>query len=187
MHIEARTRASNRWTRVGTIARHGCSIGAQVYCRPHNVNLPTRPFRFPCHYVDVHYLRVPGDGPAWLGWLVLAVQWVPHVRCGPHDAHLTTQPVHFTLSNLGTRHSRGAKIWHLPHNDLVIGLGDASSHNGDPKPVHKMEIQGRFTQWRSEANAGSHNGDPIPVHTREIRSRFTHWRCKAGSHTGDPN
>ena len=90
MHSGARTQASNRWTRVGTIARQGCSIGAQVHCRPHNVNLPTHPFRFPCHCVHVHYVRVPGDGPAWFGWLVLAIQRVPHVRYGPHDAHLTT-------------------------------------------------------------------------------------------------
>ena len=41
-------------------------------------------------------------------------------------------------------------IWHLPHNGLVIYLGDSS----------------RFTQWRSEA--GSHNRDPKLVHTMEI-------------------
>ena len=60
----------------------------------------------------------------------------------------------------------------------------ADSHNGDPKPVHKMEIQRRFTQWRSKD--GSHNGDP---------SRFTKWRSKlvhtmkiqGGSQNEDPN
>ena len=74
-----------------------------------------------------------------------------------------------------TRHSRGAKLWHLPHNDLPWRS----------KPVHTMEIQSRFTQWRSKA--GSHNGDPKPVHTMKIQSRFTQWRSKAGSHNGDPS
>ena len=83
-----------------------------------------------------------------------------------------------------TRHNRGAKVWHLPHNDPVTQWRSkpvhtmeiqAVSHNGDPnrftqwgsKPIHTMETQGQFTQWRSEA--GSHNGDPSP---------FTQWRSK---------
>ena len=96
-----------------------------------------------------------------------------------------------------TRHSRGAKVWHLPHNDLPWRSKpghtmeiQAGSHNGDP---------GRFTQWRSKD--GSHNGDPKTVHIMEIQagshngdpSRFTQWRSKpvhsmeiqAGSHNGD--
>ena len=89
-----------------------------------------------------------------------------------------------------TRHSRGAKVWHLPHNYLPwrLKLGhtmeiQAGSHNGDSKPVHTMEIQ-----------AGSHNEDRKLVHTMEIQSRFTQLRSKpvhtmeiqAGSHNGDP-
>ena len=82
-------------------------------------------------------------------------------------------------------HSCGAKIRHLPHNDLVICLGD-------PRPIHTMEIQSRFTQWRSKA--ASHNGDPEPLHTMDIQagshngdpSWFTRWRSKAASHNGDP-
>ena len=95
-----------------------------------------------------------------------------------------------------TLHSRGAKVWHLPHNDLPWTSKpghtmeiQAGSHNGDPS---------RFTQWRSkdgwhngdpshgdpklvhtmEVTAGRHNGDPKPVHTMEIQ---------AGSHNGDPS
>ena len=51
----------------------------------------------------------------------------------------------------------------------------AGSHDGDLKPVHTTETQGRFIQWRSkpvhtmEIQAGSHNRDP---------SRFTSWRSK---------
>ena len=116
-----------------------------------------------------------------------------------------------------TRHSRGAKVWHLPHNylpwrskpghtmEIQAGshIGDpsrftqwrskAGSHNGDPKPVHTMEIQAGSHNGdpkpvhTMEIQAGSHNGDPKPVHTMEIQSRFTQWRSKAGSHNGDPS
>ena len=89
-----------------------------------------------------------------------------------------------------TRHSCGAMVWHLPHNDMPWRSKpghtmeiQAGSHNGDPKPGHTMEIQ-----------AGSHNGDPKPVHTMKIQAgsyngdprRFTQWGSKAGSHNGDP-
>ena len=69
-----------------------------------------------------------------------------------------------------TRHSRGVKIWHLPHNDLVTQWRS--------KPVHTMEIQ-----------AGSHNRDLRPVHTMEIRSQFTQWRSKSAhkSFVGTPS
>ena len=128
--------------------------------------------------------------PAWFRWLVLAVQRVPHVRCGPHDAQLSTRPFHFIPSNHGhvtavvPRYgtcptitclgdpSRATQWRSKPAHTLEIQAG---SHNGDPKPVHTMEIQSWFTQWRSKL-----------VHTMEIQSRFTQWRSKAGSHNGDP-
>ena len=145
--------------------------------------------------------------PACFRWLVLAVKRLPHVRCGPHDAHLSTRPFHFTPSNHGHVTAVVPRYGTCP---TITCLGDPSrvtqwrskpvhtmeiqarSHNGDPKTVHIMDIQAgshngdpsRFTQWRSKA--GSHNGDP---------SRFTQWRSKpvhtmeiqAGSHNGDPN
>ena len=100
-----------------------------------------------------------------------------------------------------TRHSRGAKIWHVPHNDLPWRSKpghtmeiQAASHNGDPKTVNIMEIQAgshngdpsRFTQWRSkpihtvEIQAGSHNGGS----SRFTQWRSKPWRSKAGSHNG---
>ena len=107
-----------------------------------------------------------------------------------------------------TRHSRGAKVWHLPHNYLPTRSKpvhtleiQAGPHNGDPKPVHTMEIQSRFTQWRSKpvhtteiqsrftqrrSKAGSLKWRFKPVPTMEIQSPFTQWRSKAGSHNGDP-
>ena len=135
---------------------------------------------------------------AWFRWLVLAVQRVPHVRCGPHDAQLSTRPFHFIPSNHGHVTAVVPRYGTCP---TITCLGDSSratqwrskagSHNGDPKPVHTMEIQ-----------AGSHNGDPSrftqwrskPVHTMEIQSWFTQLRSKpvhtmeiqAGSHNGDP-
>ena len=129
--------------------------------------------------------------PAWFRWLVLAVQRVPHVRCGPHDARLSTRPFHFIPSNHGhvtavvPRYGTGPTITCLGDPSRATQWrSKAGSHNGDPsrftqwrsRRVHTMEIQSRFTQWRSKA--GSHNGDPKPVHTMEIQ---------AGSHNGDPN
>ena len=149
--------------------------------------------------------------PAWFRWLVLAVQRVPHIHCGPHDAHLSTRPFHFTSSNHGhftavvPRYgtcptmtclgdpSRATQWRSKPVHTMEIQAG---SHNGDPKTVHTMQIQ-----------AGSHNGDPTrftqwrskPVHTMEIQameiqSRFTQWRfqpvhtmaVQGGPHNGDP-
>ena len=65
----------------------------QVNCGPLDVNLPTRPFWFPCNCVHVHYVRVLGYGPSVVR---MAVQRVPHVRCEPRGTNLSTQPFHFT-------------------------------------------------------------------------------------------
>ena len=73
--------------------------------------------------------------------------------------------VSFHTIKLWTHHSRGAKIWHLPHNDVPWRS----------KPARIKEVQGRVTQKRSKP--GSHNGDP---------RRFAHKRSKPGSHNGDP-
>ena len=143
--------------------------------------------------------------PAWFRWLVLAVQRVPHVRCGPHDAQLSTRPFHFIPSNHGHVTAVVPRYGTCP---TITCLGDpsrftqwrskpvhtmeiqAGSHNGDPKLVHTMEVQpgshngdpSRFTQWRSK-----------PVHTMEIQGRFAlrskpvhTMEIQAGSHNGDP-
>ena len=184
----ARTRASNRWTPRGYY-RPSWPFSR---CSKSTVDLP---LRFPCHCVHVHCLTVLGDGTR-VRWLILAVQRVPHVRCGPHDTHLSTRPFHFTPSNHGhaiavvPRYgtcptmtcgdpSRVTQWRSKPLHTMEI---QAASHNGDPKPGHTMEIQ-----------AGSHNGDP----SRFTPSRFTQWRSKpvhtkpvhtmeiqAGSHSG---
>ena len=206
----------NRWTPRG----YNRPSWASSRCSKSNVD-PTTSIFTPgrsCFLATV-YMSIALQGYvmdlAWFGWLVVAIQRVPHVRCGPYDAHLSTSPFHFTPSN----HGHGAKVWHLPHNDLPWGSKaghaieiQAGSHNGDPKPdhtmengdpqlVHTMEIQSWFTQWGS--TVGSHNGDPKlfhtmeiqswftkcrsePVYTMAIQSRFTQWRSKAGSYNGNP-
>ena len=146
---------------------------------------------------------------AWFRWLVLAVRRVPRVRCGPHDAHLSTRPFHFTPSNHGHLTTVVPRYGNCP---TMVCLGDASrvtqwrskpvhimeiqagSHNGPSrltqwsfKPVYTidiqdMEMQSRFTQWRLQ-----------PVDTMEIQagshnagsSRSTERRSKASSHNGD--
>ena len=170
--------------RVGTITRHGRLVGAQVYCGPHVVNLPTRPFRFPCHRAHVHYLTLLDDGPC-----VVRTACRCRSTCAPYLLWMPWRPHFQPAASLYTIkpwkcHRRGGGIGHLPHNDLVISLGDPSRFTQwRSKPVHKMQIQGRFTQWRSnplhtmEIQARSHNGRP---------SRFTQWISKASSHNGDP-
>ena len=147
--------------------------------------------------------------PAWFRWLVLAVQRVPHIHCGPHDAHLSTRPFHFTSSNHGhvtavvPRYgtcptmtclgdpSRATQWRSKPVHTMEIQAG---SHNGDPKTVHIMEIQAGshnadpswFTQWRSnpvhtmEVHAGSHNGDPSHGDPKPVHT----MEVPAGSHDG---
>ena len=57
--------------------------------------------------------------PAWYGWLMVAVHRVSHVRCGPHNADLTTWLFHFPLSNHG--HATAVvPRYGTSHNDLVI-------------------------------------------------------------------
>ena len=177
----------------------------QVYCGHHDVNLPTRSLWFPCQCVHVHCLTVLGDGPC-----VVPMAHLGRSTGAPCPLWTPRRPSFHPLDTIKpwTRHSRGAKVWHLPHNDLPWRSKpghtmeiQAGSHNGDPKTVHIMEIQAsphngdpsRSTQWRSKA--GSHNGDPSqfiqwrskPVHTMEIQAgsqnrdprRSTQWRSKA--------
>ena len=160
--------------RMGTIARHGGLVGAQVYRGPRDANLPTRPFRFPCHSVHVHHLTVLGDGPCVVRMArpgrstgAPCPLWAPRrPSFNPVVSLYTIKP--------WTRHNCGAKIWHLPHNELVTQWNPSQFTQWRSKPVHTMEIQAdshtgdpsRFTQRRPKA--GSHNGDPKPVHTMEI-------------------
>ena len=151
---------------MGTTARHGGLVGVQVYRRPCDVNLPTRPFRFPCHCVHVHYLTVLGDGPR-----VVRMARPGRSTAAPCPLWAPRRPFFNPVVSLctikpWTCNNCAAKIWHLPHNDPVTQWRS--------KPVHTMEIQ-----------AGSHNGDPSRF-TQWRPGRFTQWRSEAGSRNGDP-
>ena len=141
--------------------------------------------------------------PAWLGWLVLAIQRVPHVRRGPHNTHLTTRLFHFTLSYRGHgialyQYKAPAPQWpsDVTWRSKMVHIVETRSRftQWSSKPIHTLEIQAsshhgdpiRFTCWRSEA--GSHNGDPSQfTHWRSNPSWFIHWRSEAGSHNRAPS
>ena len=172
---------------LGTIARHGNSVGAPklLWTPQRQTSHPAVPFF--CHCVHVHCLTMLGDGP----------RVVPMARPGrstgapcplwtPRRPSLH-RPFHFTPSNHG--HATGQVPRYGTYPTMTC-LGDPSrvtqwrskpvhrTHNGDPKPGHTMQIQNWFTQWRSK-----------PVHT--LQSRVTQWKFKpvhiqAGSHNGDP-
>ena len=72
----------------------------QFSCGPHNVNLPTRLFKFPCHCVHVHNLILLIDGPREV-WMAGGHSTGAPCPLWTHDTHLTTRPFHFTLAYHG--------------------------------------------------------------------------------------
>ena len=159
--------------RVGTIPRHGRSVGAPSQLRTPRRQSSHPAVPVPCHGVHVHCLTVLGDGPC-----VVQMARAGRSTGAPcplwtlrHPSFHPAVSLHYIKT--WTCHSRGATVWHLPHQDLPWRSKpartmeiQASSHNGYPKPVHTIDIQSRFTQWRSrlvhtkEFQASSHNGDP---------------------------
>ena len=75
-------------------------------------------FQFPCHCVRVHCLTVLGDGPR-----VVPVACPGRSTGAPCPLWTPRRPSFHPAVSLHTikpwtRHSRGAKVWHLPHNYL---------------------------------------------------------------------
>ena len=131
-----------------------------VPCGSHDTHLSTRPFHFtPSNHGHVTAV-VPRYGTC------------PTMTCLRDPSRVTqwaSKPVHTMeiqagRSKAGSHNgdpSRFTQWRSKPVHTIEIQAGShmevqAASHNGDPKPVHTIQVP-----------AGSHNGDP---------SRFTQWR-----------
>ena len=98
MHIRMRQRLSLSQYTLSTLSK--CKCLKSIVDPTTSILPPGRSSFLATVYMPI-ILECKLMDPAWFGWLVAAVPRVPHVRCGPHNAQLSTPPLHFALSNHG--------------------------------------------------------------------------------------